>query len=339
MLARLHVLLPFEVVIPEGEQLSNIEIDYPERACKVCIFPPQQSDVPSVQDEDKILIDDKVSVLTNVLRIDFYKKDFDRQQGTYCDPPVDFISHIINSFLERLRFVTRTNCIHPINFPSVTWRLRYLNDDKTELESKQGLVRGRAGLRSVFKYPVLDTEVWSSLHELPPDFTPPQWISLLLDAGDILPEIGPAIVLAETALEVFISTILEELSKSGTITKDIWIWLNERDWFRKPTVEERFDVLLKELAGISLKDNKRLWNAFKNLKTARNTFAHAGVAKIGKQPISVEKAKELLILAQEIILWIKEKLPSNLQWQEYKHSFEMTIQKKLLQVKQNDENT
>lgn len=339
MLARLHVLLPFELNIPKGEEFSIAEIDYPELAYKVRIFPPQKSDVPSTQDADNILINNKESIQVNTLRIDFYKEDFDRQKGIDCDPPFDFIRNIINSFLEKLRFVTRAKHIRPINFPSGSWKLQYLNDDETELEIEEGLVRRRIGIEYTFKYTVLDNEVWSNLQELPIDYTPPQWVSLLLDANDALPEIGTAVVLAETALEVFISTILDELSKSSTIPKDIWVWLNERDWIRKPAVDEQFGVLLKELAGISLKDNGKLWEAFKNLKAARNSFVHGGIAQIGNKPISVGKAKELVTLALEIILWIREKLPDNLQWQEYEYSFKITFHKKILPEDKKDENT
>ncbi len=228
MLARLHILLPFELNIPEGEKFSIYEIDYPEQACKVRIFLPRKSNVPSVQDVDKILINDKASIQANTLHIDFCKEDFDRRKDIDCDPPFEFIRDIINSFLEKLRFVTRASCIRPINFPSGSWDLQYLNDDETELEIEEGLVRRRIGREYTFKYTVLNNEVWSNLHELPIDYTPPQWISLLLDANDALPEIGTAVVLAETALEVFISTILDKLSKSGTIPKDIWEWINSR---------------------------------------------------------------------------------------------------------------
>lgn len=329
MLARLHILLPFELSIPEGEEFTIHEFYYQEQACKVRFLPPRVSDVTSVQDKCDILINNKKSIQVNALEIDFHKEDFNRKKDSDCDPAYDFIRYIINSFLEKLRFVTRASHIHPINFPTAMWRLRYLNDNGTELEEEQGLLRGRGRMRYKFSCTVLDKDVWSNLHTLPIDYTPPQWITLLLDANDAFPEIGTTVVLSATALEVFISTILDELSNNSTIPKDIWAWLNKREWIRKPAVDEQFDVLLKELTGTSLKDNDKLWEAFKNLKEARNSFVHNGVAQIGKQPISVEKAKELVSLALEIILWIREKLPDSLQWPEYVYSYVIDFKKKL----------
>ena len=62
---------------------------------------------------------------------------------------------------------------------------------------------------------------------------------------------------------------------------ELWRWINQRgDWRREPTVEEQYDTLLKVLTGHTLKEDQDLWELFKHLKTARNSFVHEGMAKV-----------------------------------------------------------
>ena len=236
---------------------------------------------------DEILINRKPAFQANGLGIYFQKDSFDRRQEIECDPPYPLIARTINLFLLKLRFVTRYSKIHPINFPCISWHLQYLNDDKSELDKTEGLVRGRGAKTVALSWTALNNDIWERIFELPPDYIPPQWDTLLLDANETLPEIGPSVVLAETALEVFISHILNELSKNSSIPKDLWDWINDRNGrLNEPTNKEQFDILLKTLLGVSLKENNDLWESFKNLKKARNSFVHEGIAKIGQNPIS-----------------------------------------------------
>ena len=175
---------------------------------------------------------------------------------------------------------------------------------------------------------LLDNDIWERIFELPPNYIPPQWDSLLLDANKALPEIGPSVVLAATALEVFISHILNELPKDNIISKNLWNWVNNREnWLKEPAPIEQFDILLKSFLGVSLKDNNDLWGHFKNLKHARNSFVHEGIAKIGKKPISEEEARILIVKANEIVRFIKNELPDQLQWPE--HIFSIKIEKNI----------
>jgi hypothetical protein len=227
--------------------------------------------------------------------------------------------------------LARGSKIRPINFPYTSWHLQYLNDDESELDKTEGLVKGRGTKTIAFSWTALNNDIWERIFELPPDYIPPQWDNLLLDANEALPEIGPSVVLAATALEVFISHILNELSKNSSIPKDLWNWVNNRNWWlQKPGTEEQFDILLKTLLGISLKENNDLWKSFKNLKDARNSFVHDGIAKIGKNPISEGEARKLLVKANEIVIFIKNKLPEELRWPEYKHSINVEAKKKII---------
>lgn len=330
MLARLDLLLPFTITIPEGEDFSIHQ--WNDEGYNIRIFPPMKTEHPVAQDDsDEILINGKPTFQANGLRIYFQKDNFDRRQGIECDPPYPLIARTINLFLLKLRFVTRGSKIRPIIFSYTSWYLQYLNDDESELDKTEGLVKGRGAKTFTLSWTALNNDIWERIFELPPDYIPPQWDNLLLDANEALPEIGPSVVLAETALEVFISHILNELSKNSSIPKDLWNWVNNRNWWlQKPTTEEQFDILLKTLLGISLKENNDLWKSFKNLKNARNSFVHEGIAKVGQHPISEGEARELLVKANEIVLFIKNKLPEELRWPEYKHSINVEAKKKII---------
>ena len=313
MLARLDLLLPFTIVIPEGESFSIYQ--YNDEGYNIRIFPPIKIEHPVAQDDlDEILINGNPAFQANGLRIYFQKDNFDRRQEIECDPPYPLIARTINQFLLKLRFVTCGSKIRPINFPYTSWQLQYLNDDESELDKTEGLVRSRGAKTFAFSWTALNNDIWERIFELPPDYIPPQWDTLLLDANETLPEIGPSVVLAETALEVFISHILNELSKNSSIPKDMWDWINDRNGrLNEPTNKEQFDILLKTLLGVSLKENNDLWESFTKLKKARNSFVHEGIAKIGQNPISEGEARELLVKANGIVIFIKNKLPEDLR--------------------------
>jgi hypothetical protein len=329
MIARLNLLLPFVITIPEGETFPIYE--YNDEGYNIHIFPPAKTEVPILQDNaDEFSIDEKPTYQANRLIIDFKKDTFDRKAKVECDPPYTLITRAVNSFLLKLRFVTRGSKIHPINLLKTSWYIKYLNDDESELEKTEGLVRGRFAKSFTFSWTALNSNIWEEILKLPADYIAPHWDNLLLDAIEALPQIGPSIVLATTALEVFISHILNESSKNSSIPKDLWNWINNRNWrLQEPTIEEQFDNLLKIILGISLKQNIDLWEAFKNLKDARNSFVHEGIAKIGQNPISEEETRRLVGKANEIIQFIKNKLPRDLQWPEYKHSIKVEVKKKI----------
>ena len=325
MIARLHVLLPFSVQVPEGEPFTVYS--YVEDGYDVRVYPPVKSEMPaSAGTVDQLQINGRPAESYNALRIDFHREKFDRLSGLEADPSYDFIAKAVNSFLSRLRHVTRSSKVRPVNFPRLPWRLQYLNDDGTELVKEEGLVRGRGALEFSLDFIGITKEVWNDIHDLEPDFQASIWNDLLLDAHHTLPQIGPTLVLAATALEVFIAQILDSLAKQSSIPKPLWTWLNTREWLRAPTIEEQFDVLLNVLCGYSLKQDQELWEPFMNLKTARNTFVHEGVAKIGGTPVTEEDSRRLLSSATKIIQAVRERLPEELQWKEYTHECKVSAQ-------------
>jgi hypothetical protein len=79
-------------------------------------------------------------------------------------------------------------------------------------------------------------------------------------------------------------------------------------------VEEQFDVLLKEFTGHSLKEDPLLWEAFKNLKTARNSFVHEGTARVGNTTLTKDEALVLVGKVDGIIGRIREWIPEDMRW-------------------------
>jgi hypothetical protein len=109
--------------------------------------------------------------------------------------------------------------------------------------------------------------MWQRMPEVLAELSPPSWRSLFLDAQAILPETGAAVIITTTALEVLIATVLKYRADQSKVSADTWNWLNESgDRRRHPSLEERFDNLLSEICGVSMKHEKpEFWSAFKIL--------------------------------------------------------------------------
>ena len=334
MIARLYVFLPFSLPIPQGETFkvfSFIDEGYEIRFYPMAIS--EISELPIGLKEIKI---DEVTTICpdishDIIHIDFYKDNFDRRKNGACDPPYELIKRTVNSFLSKLRFVTRINYIKPVDFPNCRWDITYLNDDGTELKQHEGLTRLRGMVTKTISLNQLNSVMWEEIHKLPPNYSPPEWDSLLLDANFLLPEVGPSIVLAMTALEVFISQILNTLAEKSSIHKNLWEWINNRDWWLKePAVEEQFDVLLQILVDTSLKADNKLWEAFAHLRRARNSFVHDGVAKVGDRRLTLQDAYHLVKAAADIIGFVRELLPDEMRWPQFHHKIESKVLLKIL---------
>ncbi len=134
---------------------------------------------------------------------------------------------------------------------------------------------------------------------------------------------------AATALEVFIATALDVLATEEGTPAELWSWINKRDNHHElePSTTEQFDVLLRCFTGHSLQDEPALWEAYRNLKSARNAFVHNGNATIGNTPVDAETANKLIGKAGEIIDKVREWLPEHLQWQTYKFNYNIEVSK------------
>ena len=115
-----------------------------------------------------------------------------------------------------------------------------------------------------WKYCVITEKIWDKATQLIDAHETETWSKLLLDAEELLPDIGASIVMAAAALEVLIEVALSCLASINEMPKGLWEWINNRGDYRKePSEEEKYDNLLYILANKSLKAEQPLWEALK----------------------------------------------------------------------------
>jgi len=326
MIARLLIGTPFVMIVPDNERFNTYT--YEDEGYIVTAMPPGRSDLPIHADvPDRLEVNGVPAFPGNALRIDFRKESFDRAKGASIDPPAALIQRTVASLVSRLRYVTRGHQIIPLDFPQCSWEVRYVNDDESELEVDPNVVRAHFGRAWTWSFVGVNPVIWDGVHSLAPDWVPPRWDGILLDATAALPKVGTAIVLAATALEVFVADVLDQLPKDGVIPREMWHWLNHRgDWQKDPSTEDQFDVLLKCFAGHSLKEEPPLWEAFQNIRKARNRFVHEGAAVLGGKPVSHDDAARLIAKANDIIQCIWQWLPADLKWPRFSPTMEMKFE-------------
>jgi hypothetical protein len=158
---------------------------------------------------------------------------------------------------------------------------------------------------------VVTDALWKAIEALPEAFEEPAHFKLLLDAIRALPDAGPAIVLAFTAIEVRVTTAVEQLA-GARVDPSLWEWLNERKYPKDFSLQDYFG-LLDIFTGHRLsQENASLWQAFTELKKIRNNFVHEGRLVVNKDdsfPVTPDKATELIGRAREILVWIEQLLP------------------------------
>ena len=320
MIARLLVQLPFTIGVPDGAEFRVV--CYEDEGYEVRFYRPCRSDQCTTGSTVDVKIGGRPAFFADLLRVDFFRESFSRNPSEQ-DPPEAVIKRAVDSLVARLRHVTNAPQVRPVDFPQVTWHLQYLDDCEQELEKDESLVRGRGGQARSLSYVGMDEAVWDDIHSLPQDYVPEPWDELLLEAQFELPRVGPAVVLAATALEVLISRTLDALAGTSD-SLALWRWLNSRsDILKRPTVEEQFDSLLHLFTGRSLKGDGQLWASFKNLKQARNTFVHTGVARVGRKPVSAETAGKLVGAAHDVVAKVREWLPEEQRWAVSRHDLRL----------------
>ena len=260
MIARINIILPFALTVPENATYNIYNYEYKEYKI-VCHPPLNKSDkANSYSNSQEVTINSIKTYNADILQIDFIKGEFDRRQESDFDPKIEDISYVVNDVMTRMRYVLSASQIRALNFKKYNLVVEYLNDDGIHLEKKEGFVRGRFSKNISFTCIALTTEVWNSVNSLEPFKELPIWKILLLDAESVLPQVGPAIILTFTALEVFISKILDAISAHNKIDPKLWKWINDRGFFLKePSIEEQYDFLSKLLIGVSIKENQKLW--------------------------------------------------------------------------------
>lgn len=347
MIARFKVLLPYSFSVPIDSKLVPFECSY--RGEKVRFFPPAHSGItddeldssspiphtrifermrtpplPSISAH--VTVDDRPTYRANLLIVEIIRESFQRARTSTTgnpdpkellkqgDPPIGFLLNCCNEYLVRLRGLHRASFVQPLTLEKAFWTLQYLADDGSDLPPDPALFRGRFSAPIIFRNFGVNEAVWDEFSKLPDGLPARPWLLLLLDAGELLPDVGAALAVANTALEAFSIWLCNEMANRSPVPEALWRWINERgDWYKEPSVAERFDALLAVLCGKSLKSEKVLWESFKNLRAARNSFAHEGVAVLGGQPVDVARARELINDAHKIVEWIETLIPPELR--------------------------
>ena len=269
MIARFNIALHYPIFLQLGTSFEPAEIE--RDGYRIKVHPPHQSiyegsytdlatDVPlqqrvqgleenvCIRVNELISLDGIAAYKANMLTVDFFKDDFVRPriliEGSsidnceilfdHGDPPARLAFEIANDYLGRLRALLRSHVVKLVTRDENCWRLDYLNDKGERLPQDEAKFRRR------FQGPVKGTftgltkEMWDRAKALPPGFNIYIWDSLLLDAEALLPQIGPAIVVANAALECFIPWALDELQKKSNIPIDLWDWLYcRKDWYQR----------------------------------------------------------------------------------------------------------
>ena len=327
MLAKLQIVVPFELTLPLGDQYNLY--GYEEDGYRIFIDVPSASGKPRPLDApEHVEINGKAALHADVITITFQKKTFERRIELPVDPPEALIQKALSSFIGRLKYASKAPQIKPIEFRGSQWHIQYLNDNGTELEQAEGYIRGRWAHNFSFSYIGCDPALWDLIFSLPEEFEAPGWHTLLVDSRGALPHIGTALVLAATALEIFIAELLDRLVKEGPVPLELWDWINDRgNWQKEPSVDEQYDILLKVMTGHSLKEDNNLWEGLKNLRAARNSFVHEGATKLGRATLSIMDTLQLIGKADAIVTKIRDWIPEHCRWPEIAHTVNMQFSK------------
>jgi hypothetical protein len=348
MLARFRVLLPYTFSIPYNDYNTLKPLVFKHGEYTVTAHPPVQGNVDSSVSDitsaiplmDAISNLNEASILmptsavkinghdiikANLLQFDLLaRRDFRREWGTSAkrrpefDPPDELFFHLANNIIGRLRAIGRLSSIRFVSPDNAAgWKVEYLADDGQPLQKDETLFRARFVPKMTWQISGITAGVWEQAFGQPPDFTPPIWDMLLLDAQAQLPDVNTSVVLASAALETFINISLDILAEGSSVAPETWDWLTTRgdDWRKQPSTYENYDQVLFLLTGRSLKKEKAdLWAAFTKLRDARNSIVHQGraVVRTGskkEKEVSPDMAMKFVTDAGLIISWVEAILP------------------------------
>ncbi len=331
MIARLSILISVPFYVPLGTSPTPVEFERQER--RVRLHPPVQSTFraegvtpPFSTDSlraakepvtsDQVKVNDTETVACDLLRVDFIDQEFDRSAGDVTERHqlIEAGFAVANQWLVAYRVLLGAHQIKPVTRLTSSWRLDYLDDGETRLPKEHGLISGQVAVR--MEVPGVATVIpasWDAISAVGHDYVPSRWDELLVDATELLPAIGPAVLLAYTALEIRIAAAADVLAAESGVHADLWTWLTEkRTYLAEPTTEEFAKEIFRLLTGKSLADDNAVWNIFTQLRKARNSFAHEGIARgLDGTILSVARASELVVGCRAVLDWIDALLPEN----------------------------
>ena len=288
-------------------------------------------------DQD-MTIDGQAVVACDLVRVDAHAPEFDRSSGfdVKADPVVGHVFELVNRWLILYRTITGATMVRAVSTDSATWRVIYRADDGTELAVSEGSVRGRGMVRvEVAGRSTLTPEFWRDLWSaIPDDYEVARWDELRVDAAELLPNIGAALVLAYTALEIRIDDAIEVLAGSSITDRQVWNWfVRKRPLAMLPSTEDKAKALFRIFTGSSMADSDEVWRTFTRLRKARNAFAHGGVARNEQgQALTVADAAALVAESRSVQDWLESHLPPTRRRPTLEQKAEISITAQLFQV-------
>ncbi|HZS38803.1 MAG TPA: hypothetical protein VFF06_18350 [Polyangia bacterium] len=318
MIARFRIIFPFPVHVAISAQLPAWR-GPPFDKYTAIVYPPSKSallaeDVLHENDNtwaklvEKIMtsgpailskkykIDGEPCVLADVLQIDFIASEFERRHEQNADdPPVGLAFWIANDVIARLRTVSGAALARVVDPGRTFWTCEYLDDEGVRVCEDKTKYRWRGGGQQPFGTVPITSYLWDAAAQLPENTRIDKSEALLLDAYNLLPETGPAIVLAYSAIE--------------TKTVEVLKVLGSRLVDRVQNIPKCIDVLMREVSGKSLKDEDTLWQVFQYLREARHSFVHEGEVRCGNQPLRSDGTRRLIDATRPILAWLNERLP------------------------------
>lgn len=325
MIARVAVHLPVSLWLEQDALLDAFESEH--KGTRLRIHAPAQSafgirpdekgefnvneliqqlqPVPKPRVYEYVRMNGSLVKHADLLEVDFLRNTFDRAAGSPQDPsPID-VQAVFQNIVARLRYTTGAPTFREFALIQTFWITRYLDDDGNELPEEQGLVRARVHAPFEFTFSGLDTHSWSAIKPLDFHFQPHPWERLYLDAHFLLPEVGPALTLALSAIE----TAADQMIRDRLTAKPE----KAESLIRGRRLGQRLDDVARQLTGKSLKEDPALWNAFNRLRLARNASSHTGLPLLDGKVIDRQAAFEIIAASEPILRWLEALMSSGLQ--------------------------
>jgi hypothetical protein len=325
MLARIAVHFPQSLWMQESASFDSFTTQvagetvaiYPPFQCPFEVRPDQDGNfnvndiyrmLTPVQQERTypfVRMDGQLVKHANLLQIDIIRRDFTREAGAPADPPNTFVEQLVMNVVARLRYTIGAPTFREFRLVEAFWTLRYLADDGSELAEQKGLVRGRVHAPFKFQFTGLDGSSWTRVKSLPFTFRPHIWERLYLDALFLLPEVGPALTLAISAIETAADQMIEDRLRATPADAKKLIATNR--------LGQRLDRVAMQVAGVSLKDDSTLWSAFDRVRRGRNMAAHEGTPLLDGVPVTDVVAREMILAIRPVLDWIERLMSPQFQ--------------------------
>lgn len=325
MIARVAVHLPESLWLEESSRFDAFTTEYQDE--RLVIYPPLQCPFEVRPDEaGNFNVNDIYRMLTpvvtervyqfvqmngqyvkhaNLLQVDFLRSEFNRESGADEDPTRDIVESIVGNIVARLRYTIAAPTFREFRLLDTFWTVIYLNDDGGELLEEKGLVRGRVHAPFKFTFTGIDAHSWAAVRNHSFEFQPFIWERLYLDAQFLLPEVGPALTLAISAIETATDEMIRDQLRHKPGEAEHLISANK--------LGQRLDRVAKTLTGSSLKDEPTLWNTFHTLRKARNAAAHEGTPIVDGITVNDQVALQMILAARPVLAWIESRMSSGLQ--------------------------